>query len=176
MNQKRIITILLLVFVAASVTALVAKEIFKSGSEDNTVSLVQDIPQPVVVENIIEEVKDASPEQKKKLVVYYFHGNARCVTCRKLESYAKEALVLYFSEGLSSGTMEFKPVNVEIPENDHFIKDYSLVTKSVVLSDTVNGEQTNWKNLDKIWELVGDKEIYQQYIRDNIKEFLGDQS
>ena len=175
MNQKRIITFLLLLFVAASVTAFISKEIKRQNTDDNAFSSPENNPKPVVQGNISEEVENITPEQQKKLIVYYFHGNARCVTCRKLESYAKETLDLYFPEELASGILEFKPVNVEETANEHFIDDYKLVSKSVVLSDTANGTQVNWKNLDKIWELVSDKETYQQYIQENIKEFLGEE-
>ena len=35
---------------------------------------------------------EASNSSDDKLIVYYFHGNKRCATCRNLENYAKEAL------------------------------------------------------------------------------------
>ena len=105
-------------------------------------------------------------------MVYYFHGDVRCPTCHKLESYAQEAVETTFAEELGAGLVQWKPVNVDRPENAHFVKDYQLVTKSVILSEVIDGRETDWKNLDKIWDLVGSKDVYLDYIRENVKIFL----
>jgi hypothetical protein len=61
-------------------------------------------------------------------------------------------------------------LNVEEKSNEHFIRDYALKTKSVVLVSPVKKDR--WKNLDKIWDRVGDKEGYMQYIHEELKGFL----
>jgi len=45
-----------------------------------------------------------------------------------------------------------KIINYEDPENRHFIKRYKLVTKSLILVNIVDGEQTDWTNLKLVWE------------------------
>jgi hypothetical protein len=63
-------------------------------------------------------------------------------------------------------------VNVDEPENEHFIEDYGLYTRSLVLSEVVDGEETRWRNLDRIWELVGDPPAYDTYVREELAAFL----
>jgi len=109
-----------------------------------------------------------------QLVVYYFHGNARCPSCYKLEQYAKEALEQNFANELKSGKIVFKIVNIDQAGNDHFVADYQLYTKSVVLSLVKDGKQVRYKNLEKVWDLLRDQNQYHAYVRDEIKPFLGE--
>ena len=37
-------------------------------------------------------------QQDRQLIVYYFHGDKRCMTCHKLENYTKEALDTYLQD------------------------------------------------------------------------------
>lgn len=157
MNGKKIITAALLIFVAGSVGCMVARE-NKTGSAP--------------LQNALSPPSQPQAEPNQQLIVYYFHGNMRCPTCHKLENYAREALETFFAEQLANKEILWKVVNVDTPGNEHFVKDYSLVTKSVVLSDVVDGKEVSWKNLDQIWTKVGDKNSYLEYIRDSVTKFL----
>jgi len=106
------------------------------------------------------------------VIVYYLHGTFRCPTCYKLEQYSKEAIETNFKDALASGKLEFKVVNVEDKGNEHFNKDYQLYTKSLILSLVKDGKETKWINLDKIWEYVGTKEIFIDYVKRGIADFL----
>jgi hypothetical protein len=59
-------------------------------------------------------------------------------------------------------------VNVDEPENKHFIQDYQLVTRSLVLSLMSDGKEKKWKNLPDVWKLVRDKEKFYQYVKDEV--------
>jgi hypothetical protein len=108
-----------------------------------------------------------------KVVVYYFHGNTRCITCRKIESFARSAIESGFAAEQKSGRIEFRAVNVEEANNEHFVQDYQLVTRSVVLSRIRNGKQDTWKNLDQVWTLVRDPDAFNRYVVDETKQLLG---
>ncbi len=116
------------------------------------------------------------PEVKagRCLWVYYFFNNARCLTCRKMEKYVKEAVNDFFSDEIENGRVGFKAVNIDEAHNKHFIHDYALYTKSVVLSETKDGREMRWKNLEKIWELVRNEHDFRNYIRDEAALFLKD--
>jgi hypothetical protein len=114
--------------------------------------------------------KAASPAHK--IMVYYFHTTRRCPTCRKLEVYTREAVEKGFAEALKGGKVEFKVVNIDEPQNKHFVEDFKLYTKSVVLVDMVEGKQLRWKNLEKVWELVVNQPSFIAYIQDEINAYL----
>jgi hypothetical protein len=154
MNAKKILTIVLLLFVVASFGYLVIQE--SSKSEEATGATAPD---------------DFSGN---KLIAFFFHPTERCVTCRKIEEYAYEALTEGFPEAFKEGLLVWRVVNFSEPSNEHFIFDYQLVTTSVVLVDVVDGEQQQWKELPEVWSLVDDQEKFLQYIREETQAYLED--
>ncbi len=107
-----------------------------------------------------------------RVVAYYFHVTVRCQTCRAIEAYSKEAIEKGFAGDLKSGAIEWRLVNVQLPENRHFIQDYRLFTRSLVLVKVRNGRQVEWRNLEKVWDLVGDKAQFEKYVQTNVKDYL----
>jgi hypothetical protein len=107
-----------------------------------------------------------------KVIAYYFHGNVRCASCRKIEAYTKEVVDSSFADDLKANRLEWRVINTDSSVNEHYLEDYQLFTKSVVVSDVHNGTQARWKNLDKIWELLGEKEDFQKYVRAEIAAFV----
>jgi hypothetical protein len=115
----------------------------------------------------------ASRTSPNKVIVYYFHVTGRCVTCRTIETYSKEAIERGFAAEIKGGTVEWRPVNVQLRENRHFIQNYKLFTRSVVLAKVKDGKQVEWRNLEKVWDLVGRKDEFLNYVQSNVKEYLG---
>lgn len=109
-----------------------------------------------------------------KITAYYFHGDARCFTCHKMEQYAKEAIEENFKDELTNGLLVFKAVNVDEKENEHFVNDYQLYTKTLIISHIANGKEVEHKNLTKIWEYVRDKKRFFNYVIIEINNYLKD--
>lgn len=116
--------------------------------------------------------KSTSQALRSQVIAYYFHGTYRCSTCQTIEQYAREAIEQYFSKELDNKTLEFKPLNVEEPENRHYTKDYELFTKSLVLALYKDEKQVKWKNLEDVWKYVGDKEKFYTYIKEEVENFV----
>jgi len=108
------------------------------------------------------------------VIAYYFHGNARCLTCHKMEQYTKEAIRENFGGELADGSLIVKTVNVEEKENEHYVEGYQLYTKSLIISRVENGKETQYKNLTKIWEYVRDKNRFFDYVTAEINNYLKD--
>ena len=160
MKIKRIITSILIAFVIISIAFVIVKE-SKPKQQRETVA---SIPKATVSES------STTKNQKKDnyVIVYYFHGNMRCRNCIAFEQYTKEALDKFFAEKMKEGKLIYKVVNVDDNENEHFVSDYSLTTKSVVLVQLAAGKEVKWKNLDEIWKLVANKELFINYIKSEI--------
>lgn len=161
MNPKKLIAAVLLIFVAGSLGYMIVREKKSQPAPPTQAAVSSDVNQPL-------------PNQQ--IIVYYFHGNVRCETCHKLESYAKESLDTFFADDIKTGKIQWKPTNVDTAGNEHFIKDYQLVTKSVIVSRVQDGQQIAWKNLDQIWDLVSDKDKYLAYIHQSITAFAAEES
>jgi hypothetical protein len=164
MRPKNFATVVLLLFVAASMVVLAIKSL-RSG------------PQAAEAENRAAEGKapagDAEPVPRSDgLIAYYFHGQVRCPTCESIEAYAREAVEGGFAEQLRSGRLRWRVVNYQQPGNEHFAQDYQLVAPSVVLVDIRGGVQKDWKDLPEVWQLASDKPAFIQFIQKEIREFL----
>ena len=106
------------------------------------------------------------------VIAYYFHGNFRCFSCYRIEQYSKEAVEQYFRNELNSGKLVFKAINVEEKENEHFIKDYQLYTKSLIISLVKNNKEVKFSNLTRVWEFLGNRQRFFEYVRDEIAKYL----
>jgi hypothetical protein len=100
--------------------------------------------------------------------VYYFHGNLRCKTCKKIEALTKKTLEESFAAQLKDGSVELQVVNVDETENEHFVEDYELAIRSVVVSQLKQGKEAKWRRLDKVWQLVHDEPAFSDYLRTEI--------
>ena len=107
-----------------------------------------------------------------KLVVTYFHTTVRCPTCTLLEEYSRETVERIFAKEMQEGKIVFRHVNIQEPENKHFIQDYKLFSKSLIVSEVRGGEEVRWKNLPDIWRLVRDRDRYEQYVAGEIEAYL----
>ncbi len=107
-----------------------------------------------------------------KVIAYYFHGTLRCASCKKIEAYSKEAIETGFADKLKSGQLEWRLINTDLPENEHYVGDYQLFTKSLVIVDMKDGKQVAWKNLDKIWQLLNNEDYFVEYVQHEIGEYL----
>lgn len=129
---------------------------------------------PVILVTLLTIVTTSVFSANTKIITYYFHGNARCPTCHKMEQYTKEAIEENFKDELANGLLVFKAVNVDEKENEHFISDYQLYTQSLIISYIENGKETQHKNLTKIWEYAGDKKRFFNYVTTGISGYLKD--
>jgi len=194
MKLKTIITVVLLLFVAASLVYLVVKE--SGGQMDSTTGKATApagglAPDSVSPNSAPETEPSAQPAPAEKpqpapppapqdktagsdirVIAYYFHGYVRCITCRTIEAYSGEAVRSFFADALKSGRLEWRVINVEEPGHEHFIQDFQLVTRSVVLELMEKGERKRWKNLQLVWRLVHNEKAFKEYIRDETKSFL----
>jgi len=103
---------------------------------------------------------------------YYFHTSKRCAACQRLESWSESAIKSHFQEELGSGELQWKTVNVEKEGNRHFVQDFKLYAQSLVITEQGDGETERWKNLEKVWQLLRDKEAYEDYVTGEIKAFM----
>jgi hypothetical protein len=102
-------------------------------------------------------------------LVYYFHATTRCATCRTIEAYAHETVSSRFSSDLQARRLEWRAVNVDEPANRHFIRDFRLYTRSVVVVDAKDPKR--FKVLDRVWQLVRNKPAFQAYVEQEIRSF-----
>jgi hypothetical protein len=106
------------------------------------------------------------------LVVYYFHSNIRCPTCRSIEAQAQETVQTHFASQLSNGEVIWKIVNYEQASAKPLTEKFQLQMPVVVLAKMKDGKVEDWKRLDEVWAFVGDKPAFTKYVRGEIERML----
>ena len=94
---------------------------------------------------------------QKGTTVYYFYGNHRCATCNRMEGLTQKAIK---DKGVA-----YKAVNLDEPANEHFVKDFQLDARVVVIQ-----RDGTYKKMDEVWDLVGDEEAFIAYIQRGLQD------
>jgi hypothetical protein len=105
-----------------------------------------------------------------KILAYYFHPTARCVTCRNIEAYSLEAIQEW--EDKNKKKVVWNELNIEDSLNEHYVGEYSLQFSSLVIVKYVGGQKNRWKNLDETWKLVNDKDSFKKYVIFELNQFI----
>lgn len=161
MNVKKISTIVLLIIVAAAVVVIIVNGVRGNKNEQNTANST---PANANLSNNIG-IKDG-------IIVYYFHTTRRCQSCMKAENLSKETVETFYKNELDSGKMKFLVINTDEPENSHFIKDYQLFSKSLIVSLVKDSKEVKFKNLTEIWQLIYNDEGFKNYVKSEIDTFI----
>jgi hypothetical protein len=171
MKPKLIITIALLIFVGVSVVCVVIREL--RPTPDGSGAMPETTP--------IVDAGESSPAAPTGLsfagihhavIACYFHRSVRCKTCLAIENNAEAALLAAYPDAFASGEVQWRTVNFDKPEDEHFIEEYDLYTSSLVLIDVHDGAPRDWKMLEKVWDLVWEREAFDAYVRDAVRPYL----
>lgn len=106
------------------------------------------------------------------LTVINFHGEKRCRTCIAIGNLARKTIDEDFPEALKAGKLHWEVVNYDQPAEAHFVKDYQLVSSTVVLTTWQGGKEIKWNRLDAVWDHVGDEPAFRDYLGQNIRTLL----
>ena len=155
MNAKKIIRNLLLLFAIGSLAYMAIREVGarRTGTGPEFAAAAQITP-------------------ATKLVVYFFSEGKECTTCEQIPLYTRAALEGNFAKELKAGEIVWCAIDVDEPRNAHYIDEYQIFAKTIVLSRIVAGEQTRFKNLVRIWDHVNDKSAFIDFVSNEIRAEL----
>jgi len=172
--MKRVLTVILLLFVAAGVGYLVVSET-RSGSPAVGSSSAATEPGPAIQGEWESETQPSTLNAQSAPAVsaYYFHGTSRCSTCLKMEQFAKEAIEAAFPDHPGGHRIRWQALDYDEPGNEHFVKQYALVASSLILVSNRASTSGPWRKLDRTWDLVGDEVAFKKYVADEVRLMLG---
>ncbi|HPQ38329.1 MAG TPA: nitrophenyl compound nitroreductase subunit ArsF family protein [Synergistaceae bacterium] len=111
-------------------------------------------------------------EHNRVLYVLYLHGNAKCITCKDILTRTRETLDSAFGNFLEKGTLVYREINVDLPENSQYAATFEYFATSVVLALYEEGTLKKWKNLDKVWDFANDPEAFDPYFKKELETML----
>ena len=159
MPVKKIVSIVLMLFLGASILYLTISETNKP-AQDSLSQKTQTTGQMDIAES------------GRVVTATYYHGNTRCATCNKLETYSQEAINTHLATLVDKGILVWQTINYEESPNEHFVSDYQMAYQSLILQEYVDGEPGEFVDLKRIWDLVGDEDAFVEYVAKEITTFV----
>jgi hypothetical protein len=105
--------------------------------------------------------------------VTYFSSDVRCANCVRIERLTREAVEKNFAPEIASGRLVLQTINLDGPGNEHFVQDYQLISKTVIVSDRAKGQEVQWENLQEVWSKQKDEQAFEAYLVDAVRRHLG---
>lgn len=116
---------------------------------------------------------DEIPQVKKadKIIVANFHATQRCASCTALGRLSEKTVTEQFANEIASGKMEFKSINVDLPENEEMINLYQASGSSLYINAIKDGKDNIVKNM-KVWQYLTDDQAFVNYFKTQLKTLL----
>lgn len=127
-----------------------------------------------------ESARIAASPSATGVTVTYFSSDVRCPTCLEIEALTRRAVEERFAEPLANGRIAFQILNMDEKENAHFVDDYELAFKTVVISGDAHAVNTGndtaavepWVKMDEVWTLVDKPDEFIDYLAQEIDRRL----
>ena len=116
---------------------------------------------------------DEVPQVKKadKIIIANFHATQRCASCTALGRLSEKTVTEQFTNEIASGKMEFKSINVDLPENEEMMNLYQASGSSLYINAIKDGKDNIVKNM-KVWQYLSDDQAFVNYLETQLKTLL----
>lgn len=106
-----------------------------------------------------------------KIQVFLFHATRRCITCINIGKYAQKTVEQKFSEELKSGKIEFREVNIDLPENKELATKFKASGSALFINPIIDGKDNIGEDT-QVWRLASNEQSFISYLSDKINALL----
>jgi len=118
-----------------------------------------------------EAVESQKSKPAEKVQVFVFHSTLRCYSCVTAGEFAKKTLEQKFPDELESGKIEFREINVDLPENKEVAAKFKAAGTSFFINAIIDGKD-NIKEEVKVWQLISNEQAFREYLANNLEQLL----
>ena len=108
----------------------------------------------------------------EKIEVVHFHATQQCWSCITVGEYALKTIKEKFPEEYKNGTIVFRDINGELPENRDMVIKYQAGGSSLFVNAITAGKD-NIKEDVTVWRLVSNESQFINYFQDKLNKLLG---
>ena len=138
--------------------------IFKNNNQPSTAQ---------ISDNLISGTQNGIEKQPaEKIEVMHFHGTHQCWSCITVGEYALKTIKDRFPEEYKNGTIVYKDINGELPENKDIVIKYRASGSSLFINAIKNGVDNIQEDVT-VWRLVTNEDQYISYFENKLKSLLG---
>lgn len=120
-------------------------------------------------ENLPMSVAKISAE---KIEVVHFHATQQCWSCITVGEYALKTIKDKFPEEYKNGTIVFRDINGELPENKDMVMKYQA-RGSALFVNAITAGKDNIEEDAAVWRLVSNENQFISYFQNKLNELLG---
>ncbi len=189
---KNIFTVILTVFVLTSTVYALVKEIHpeagQTGNQAQRADLIdpEDSPSDFPVNKNengsinsgdvsgegVSEVFASDIPLSKRLIVYYFHRSIRCTGCENIEEAAFEAVSEDHQDDVERGILEWRSINIDEAEHEHFIEKYNIYYQELVFVEIGDDVTVRSDDIAEVWQHWNSKQKVRSVVNNLIDEWL----
>jgi hypothetical protein len=142
-----------------------------AGTKDG--SIERDVQTAAATQTVSKNAASSNSDKNNTAVIaYYFHPTIRCHTCLTIEAEAGRAIKNHFSQQIAKENLLWMPFNLDEPGSEDFKKQFDVSGSTLVIAKMQDGKVTDFKKLEKVWQLVGDNQAFSAYVVDEINGYL----
>ena len=144
MELKNAVAVCLISLVSATLVVLIARGLDNQAASQLKPQLAQIVEELRAIRTqggiaAAANTAGSASTLEDGLIVYYFHGDIRCPTCKAIESQTHDIVRNDFATQLDSGQMAWKVLNYEKPEAADLAKKFGVHMANVVLAQMDGG-------------------------------------
>ena len=160
--MKKLIIAILIIAAAVGFLAFVFKD---NNNQPSTAQVSNNLIPP-------SQNTDTAADKAEKIEVVHFHGTHQCWSCIMVGEYALKTIKEKFPEEYKNGTIMFKEINGELPENRDIVIKYQARGPSLFINAIKNGVDNIQEDVT-VWRLVVNESQYINYLQNKINGLLG---
>ena len=129
-------------------------------------------PQAESNANNLSNNTEVAVAEANKVEVFLFHATQRCPTCIAIGRFTGETVKERFQNELKSGQVEFREINIDLPENKGLAQKFQAGGSALYFNAIKDGVD-NIEQDTKVWSLIGNTAQFKDYIENRINNLLG---
>lgn len=107
-----------------------------------------------------------------KIEVVHFHGTQQCWSCITVGEFALRTIQNKFPDDYENGTIVFKDINGELPENQEIVNKFQARGSSLFINAIANDQDNIQEEID-VWRLVTNEDKFIDYFQSKLNGLLG---
>ncbi|MEI6587528.1 MAG: nitrophenyl compound nitroreductase subunit ArsF family protein [Candidatus Moraniibacteriota bacterium] len=123
-------------------------------------------------EKTTQENMSVQSKSADKVQVFLFHSTQRCVTCIAIGKLAGETVSEFFQSELRDGKIEFREINIDLPENKELAQKFKATGSALYLNAITAGADNIFQDT-KVWQLTTNGTQFKSYLKDKINNYFG---
>jgi len=122
-----------------------------------------------------KEEKQEAKKPAEKIQVFVFHNTHRCSSCIAVGKLAGETVNEYFQPELQQGKIEFREINIDLPENKELASKFQASGSSLYINAIIDGQDNIAEDIT-VWQLINQESKFKNYLKNKLNKLFGKQN